>query len=212
MPLLMIALAAAAVNWADAAPVPGRCAEPAADNAGKPGCFLTVEMPMDNPPPSLWWHIYEFGTLADAKRAAGAHGAGAAASSSHGRAWVYVLGDAEESVSGGTRKAVIGPLALPAGRPVTARFMESSFTPGMRTRIHSHPGPEAFYVLEGEQCMETPEERRKLGPGETFVVPPGPHVQAAPKGRKNILLVLYPREAPWMTMEPRWTPSQFCAD
>jgi quercetin dioxygenase-like cupin family protein len=210
--LLTIAFAAAVVNWADAAPVPGQCAAPAAENVGKPGCFLTVEIPIDNPQSRLWWHIYEFETLADAERAAAARGDGTAASSSHGRAWVYVLGGRRESVRGGTRKAVIGPLVLPAGVPVTARFMESVFTPGMRTRIHSHTGPEAFYVLEGEQCMETPVQRRKLGPGETFVVPPGPHVQAAPKGRKNILLVLHPRAAPWMTLEPAWTPSQFCAD
>ena len=60
----------------------------------------------------------------------------------------------------------------------------------MRTRVHSHPGPEAFYVLEGEQCMETPAQKRKLRAGESFIVPPGPHVQAAAHGRRNIALVL----------------------
>ncbi len=67
-------------------------------------------------------------------------------------------------------------------------FLESVFPPGMRTRVHSHPGPEAFYVVEGQQCMETPSERRKLNAGESFVVQPGPHVQTAPGGRKNIAL------------------------
>lgn len=143
MSLLTIALAATAVNWADAAPVPGQCAAPAAENVGKPGCFLTVEIAMENPPPSVWWHIYEFKSLAAARQAAAVHGARAAASSSHGRAWVYILGGAKEPVRGGARKAVIGPLALPAGGPVTARFMESVFTPGMRTRIRPSRNPRA---------------------------------------------------------------------
>jgi quercetin dioxygenase-like cupin family protein len=81
----------------------------------------------------------------------------------------------------------------------------------MRTRVHSHPGPEAFYVIDGEQCMETPTQRRKLQAGESFIVLPGPHLQAAPKGRRNLVLVLHGPDEPWMSMESQWTPSQFCA-
>jgi quercetin dioxygenase-like cupin family protein len=90
--------------------------------------------------------------------------------------------------------------------------MESIFTPGMRTRVHSHPGPEAFYVVDGEQCVETPKARQKLRAGDTFIVAPGPHVQAAAKGRRNLTLALYPAGSAWMTLETSWTPSQFCAD
>jgi quercetin dioxygenase-like cupin family protein len=213
MPLLALVLASA-VNWADAPPVPGRCAAPAIENVDKAGCFLAAQIQIDAAPAQLWWHVYEFQSAELADAVVAAEWAGkrwAVTTKSHGRIWVHLLGEAEEHVSGGARRAVIGPLSVPKGQPVTARFMESIFTPGMRTRVHSHSGPEAFYVLEGEQCMETPGERRKLGPGETFIVPPGPHVQAAPNGRKNILLVLHPRDEPWMKLEPYWKPSQFCA-
>ncbi len=64
----------------------------------------------------------------------------------------------EDAGAGGQRRAKIGPLEVPNG-PVTAHFPEAIFPPGMRTRVHSHPGPEAFYVVEGEQCMERPPTR-----------------------------------------------------
>lgn len=205
-------LLAAAVNWADAPPVPGRCAAPAAENAGKPGCFLTAELRIDAAPAELWWHIFEFpSTEATAPAAAGKRWA--VVTGSHGRSWLHVLGGHEEQAAGATRRARIGPLSTSSeGRPITARFIESIFTPGMRTRVHAHPGLEAFYVLDGEQCMETPQTRGKLRAGETFIVPVGPHVQAAAKGRRNIALVLHAPDAAWMTMAPGWSPSQYCAD
>ena len=203
---------AAIINWADAAPVPGQCAEPAAGNAGRAGCFLVAELhiaPRDTP---IWWHLHEFRS-ASAAAAASANLADTTTASSHGRFWVHVLGGGPQSpLASGTRVASVGPLVVPAGVPLLARFIESEFSPGMRTRVHSHPGPEAFYVLEGEQCMETPSTKRRLRTGEIFIVPPGPHVQAAPRGRKNLAVILSATGQEWMTMEPDWTPSQYCAE
>lgn len=210
MSLFALLAAAAVVNWAEASPVPGQCAAPAAENVGKPGCYGVGEIQIEAAPAELWWRIYEFDTLA-AAQAAGAGVRWSLAAASHGRSWLHVIGGPEAAPAGGVRRAVIGPLAAPAGQTVSARFMESVFTPGMRTRVHSHAGPEAFYVVEGEQCMETPADRRKLKAGETYVVAPGPHLQAAAKGRKNLVLVLTPKGAPLMAMEAGWTPSQFCA-
>ena len=208
--LVAALLAAAVVNWAEAPPVPGQCVAPAAENVGKPGCFRAAEIRIDAAPAELWWHVREYPNVASAEAAAIGH-RWAATATSHGRAWLFALGGRDERFAGGRRRARVGPLRPPAGEVVTARFMESTFTPGMRTRVHSHGGPEAFYVVDGEQCVETPSQRRKLGAGDTFVVPPGPHVQAAARGRKNITLVLYPSQSAWMTLERDWTPSQYCA-
>ena len=101
-------------------------------------------------------------------------------------------------------------MRLPVGKPMMARFLESDFPPGMRTRVHSHPGPEGFYVLAGEQCMDTPAGGRAIKAGHTFIVASGPHVQSAPSGRKNIAVIFYPPGVPWMRMETGWSPSTFC--
>jgi quercetin dioxygenase-like cupin family protein len=129
---------------------------------------------------------------------------------SHGRNWLYVLNESGEKIDFGMHRVTIGPLELPAGRPVTIRFIESVFPPGMQTRVHAHPGVEAFYVIEGEQCMETPAERIRIPAGQSFVVPGGPHVQTSPKGRRNLAILAIPDGEPWMMLETGWKPSEFC--
>src|SRR3989442_14747881 len=44
-----------------------------------------------------------------------------------------------------------------AGEKYSAQYMEAVFTPGMKGATHMHPGPEAWYTLSGETCLETPE-------------------------------------------------------
>lgn len=68
--------------------------------------------------------------------------------------------------------------------------MESLFPPGMRTRVHSHSGPEAFYVIDGEQCTATPAGERRTRVGESTVVTAGAHLQAAPRGRRSMVMIL----------------------
>jgi len=36
---------------------------------------------------------------------------------------------------------------------------------------HTHPGPEIFYVLTGEQCLETPNGAQRARAGEGMVAP-----------------------------------------
>ncbi|PSJ36276.1 hypothetical protein C7I55_26640 [Sphingomonas deserti] len=88
--------------------------------------------------------------------------------------------------------------------------MESWFTPGMRTRAHSHSGPEAFYVIDGEQCTETPTDRQKIQAGESYIVPKGAHLQAAPKGRRSLVVILAPEGEPWMKLTSDWAGTDFC--
>jgi mannose-6-phosphate isomerase-like protein (cupin superfamily) len=105
----------------------------------------------------------------------------------------------------------MGPLRPgPVGAPVTPRFLESWFPPGMRTRVHAHSGAEVFYVVEGEQCVETPRARARIGAGQSHIVAAGPHSQSAPNGRRSIVLLAVPRDAPWMQLRDDWRPTDFC--
>jgi quercetin dioxygenase-like cupin family protein len=40
--------------------------------------------------------------------------------------------------------------------------------PGDNSRVHTHPGPEGWYVLAGEQCLETPDGANKARAGGTM--------------------------------------------
>ncbi len=193
-------------------PIPGQCAEPARENAGKPGCYLAAEVRIDEPPEAIRWHLFRFPDEAGANAAAAGH-RWAAVTFAHDRIWLHVF-SAEPTVSaeGGEPVAAIGPMQLPQGRPVVARLLEAIFPPGMTTRNHSHPGPEAFFVVDGQQCVETAEEQRMLGPGESYHFGTGiDHVQSSPGGRRNMALVFHPAGEPWMELSPEWTPSGFCA-
>lgn len=189
-------------------PVPGMCSAPADQNVERAGCYLSTELDVSGAPESLFWQIYEFTDRREAAREAARH-RWATTVVAHQRTWLYVLSEHGEPIRGGAKKASIGPLRKPSGT-VHARFMEANFPPGMRTRVHSHGGPEAFYVVEGEQCMDSPSDRQKLMAGSTYIINGGPHVQTAPHGRRNLVLVLAPTNQPWSVVRTDWTPSHFC--
>lgn len=195
---------------AEGPPVPGLCSAPVPANRDAPGCYQTGEIDLIGAPPSLYWHVYETASL-DAAQIEALRHQWAAVAQAHSRTWLYVLGGPEESVGGGAqRRALIGPLSVPEG-PVTAHFSEAIFPPGMRTRVHSHPGPEAFFVVEGEQCMETSSDEILIPAGGTYIVPGGPHLQAAPHGRRNLVLILAPKDAPFVVPGGGgWSPTGFC--
>lgn len=200
----------AAAHHGVRSPVPGACTDPASENVGKPGCYMAGEITIENPPAVLYWNVYSFNDAPAAAKAASAY-PWSFTTQSHGRHWAHVIAPTEVRMTGGRRAAVVGPMAMDAGKTVRARFLESFFPPGMRTSVHSHPGPEGFYVIDGVQCMETPEGKQKLEAGDTLIVPARQtHFQAAPKGRRNIAVVFYPPGEPWMKMEQGWAPSRYC--
>lgn len=190
-------------------PVPGLCAAPAADNVGKAGCYLSAQLPIEAGQGPVWWHIAEF-TDRPAAQAEAARHQHATVVTAHGRHWLYVIGEQAEAVQTGTRHAAIGPLWRPTSGPVTVRFLESIFPPGMQTRAHAHPGPEAFYVVEGEQCMDSPSGQARIGVGESYILESGPHLQAAPTGRRNLVALILPAEESWMSLTPDWIPTSYC--
>ena len=206
--LTPILLLAAVLGQGDVPPVPGLCSAPVPADRETPGCYQTSQIDLGDVRSELYWQIYQFPTQAVATAEAARHRWSTVARA-HSRFWLYVLGGVSEPIRGGFKRATIGPLYPPAG-PVTAHFSEAIFPHGMQTRVHSHPGPEAFYVVEGEQCMETPTDKRRITAGGTYVVERGPHIQAAPTGRRNLVLILSPKGQPAVIPGGDWRPTGFC--
>lgn len=210
MPVFALALAALAAVATPSPAVPGACVEPASANVGKPGCFLAAEIAIASPPPQLYWDVFEFPGRAEAEQAAALH-PWSRVIEAHGRIWLLSVSAASVTTprSAGL-KAHSGPVTIAPGGPVTIRLLESWFPPGMKTRVHAHPGPEIFYVVDGEQCVETPDARARIKAGETFVVEGGPHLQAAPGGRRNLVMVVVPKGKPWIQLLDDWQPQGYC--
>jgi hypothetical protein len=102
----------------------------------------------------LFWRLENFPTLAEAQAAAGPTGL---AADSGGKVWLFTLGPAGGSSTGGTKVAEVGPIPTVVATHYLLRINEASGPPGSITTVHTHPGSEAFYVLAGEQSIRTPQ-------------------------------------------------------
>jgi quercetin dioxygenase-like cupin family protein len=178
---------------------------------GKAGCYLVATTSVGVfPALSVYWHLYEYAGRAEAEAAAAPR---SAVVESQGRMWVYTIAGKDWQPRSGKRVAVVGPLSVPAGRQYTARYMEAMFEPGMRTAVHRHSGAEAWYLLTGAQCLETPEGITVVKAGEAAVVREGPPMILSSVGnetRRSVLLVLHDSTQPWTSSATDWKPAGRC--
>jgi quercetin dioxygenase-like cupin family protein len=93
--------------------------------------------------------------------------------------------------------------------------MEAVFKPGMTAPAHLHSGPEAWYALGGETCLETSDGRMQIGRagGPAVIAPMGLAMHLTAIGteqRRSIVLILHQSSEPATTMVHDWTPKGLC--
>ena len=118
---------------------------------------------------ATYWHLYAFASRGTAETASSATGIIA---EENGRVWLSEFGVREMAPNGGEAVAVVGPLQFPVAKSYTAVLSYAAMRPGDSSRVHTHPGPEGWYVLEGEQCLETPAGASRAGAGQSMTVHP----------------------------------------
>lgn len=196
---------------AASAPPPGACEVPARERASEIGCYLSaVEHLGVLPEGPLYWHLDRYPSRSAAQAAKGPRGT---VVESFGRILLYTIAPEGWRPEGGDRLATIGPLPHEPRTHYTARYMEGAFTPGMRTTVHRHSGAEAWYLLDGAQCLETPDTITVVRAGETALVPAGPPMVLSHLGaetRRSVLLVLHESSQPWVSAVTSWTPKGLC--
>jgi quercetin dioxygenase-like cupin family protein len=186
---------------------------PASERDGRAfGCFIVAAQPLGRlERPATFWHLETFPTRAAAETAKSARGVVLEA---FDKVWLLTIGDAGWRSSGAVHVAEIGPLTITPGRAYTAQFMEAVFRPGMKSRVHRHAGPEAWYTLSGETCLETPDGTLvgRAG-GGSVIVPQGPAMELTATGtetRKALVLILHDSAQPHTSPAPDWTPKGLC--
>lgn len=117
------------------------------------------------PQGELFWRVETFGSLDQAKAAAGEW---SLVAETAGKVWLFTLGPAGGAPSNGTKVAEIGPIPRVSAHQYLLRINDASGPPGSVTHVHSHPGSEAFLVLTGEQSIRGADgvKRVKAGQGE----------------------------------------------
>jgi uncharacterized cupin superfamily protein len=58
---------------------------------------------------------------------------------------------------------------MPRRQPFTLTAALAVLPPGASSLVHAHAGPEAWYLLTGEQCLETATGLKRAGPGQTLI-------------------------------------------
>lgn len=132
-----------------------------------------------------------------------------------GKLWLLSIEDKGwRPPAGGERIAEIGPLPINATEAYSAQYMEAIFSPGMTAPAHIHSGPEAWYTLSGETCLETPQGKQvgRAG-GDYVIVPGGPPMHLTATGtetRRAVVLILHETSKPPTTLVHDWTPKGLC--
>jgi quercetin dioxygenase-like cupin family protein len=185
---------------------------PVAERTGEAGCWIIAHQPVGQlTRPETFWHLDVYATRSEAEAA---QTAGGAVVESLGRIWLLTIADPGWRPSGGERVAEIGPLPIIAGQSYSAQYMEAIFTPGMVAPAHTHAGPEAWYTLAGETCLETPDGKQigRAG-GPPVIVPGGPPMHLTATGteqRRALVLVLHDSSRHATTPEADWIPKGLC--
>jgi quercetin dioxygenase-like cupin family protein len=162
------------------------------------------------PQEPMFWHLDIFRTPAEAAAGKGARGIVLMAFE---RVWLSTIAGANWRPQGGTRVAQIGPLPEISNADYTAHYMETVTDPGHSTSIHRHDGPEIWYTLTGQLCLETADGMAIGHAGESTIALPRVPMRGTTIGsetRRSLVLVLHETSKPWFTPAPDWTPKGFC--
>jgi quercetin dioxygenase-like cupin family protein len=175
------------------------------------GCFnVGVATGLHFSQASVYWHLRTFPSRTAAEAAKSATGI---VVEEDGRVWLSEFGARNRAPRGGQAVAVVGPLRLPAAGSYAAVLSYAVMRPGDDSRVHTHPGPEGWYVLAGTQCLETPAGARRARAGETMTVRSNTPMELSVTGttlRRAFALVIH--DAAQTRGKPSdWKPSGACS-
>lgn len=134
-----------------------------------------------------------------------------------GRVWLLTLGVQGERSKGATFVSEIGPLpAIPLASSYELQVADADFSPAMNPAIskaiHTHSGPEIWYLLTGEQCLETPDGFHRAKAGQGMVAPADTPMQLNITGtekREALFAIIHDAARPATTISG-WQPQGTC--
>ena len=205
--LLCAQLAAQAIHFQD-----DTC-KPVSARTQETGCWILVDNPVGRlTSPEVFWHLDAYPSRLAAQADKGPRGT---IVESFGKAWLMTIEDENWRSAHGNRVAEIGPLQVVAGEKYSALFMEADFTPGMTAPAHKHSGPEAWYAVGGETCLETSDGRKQISKvgNPPVIAPAGISMYLTAIGteeRRSIVIILHRSSQPPVTLVHDWTPKGLC--
>src|SRR2546427_6529094 len=118
-----------------------------------------------------------------------------------GKTWLFtVAGQHAAASSGGVRVAAVDLPPVPQAQSYELLAALAILQPGDDVGVHTHPGPEAWHVLAGEQCLETAVGLSRAHTGQTMVAPAASPIKLVITGsslRRAVFIVVPVRGPPW---------------
>lgn len=182
-----------------------------ADEAVGPACLLSRQQLTSLPAGPLFWHLDKFVSTHAAERAAIST---STVVDAFGSIWLFTIGSRTWRPREGVHVSDIGPLPVEPARAYAAEYLRSVFRPGMNAPLHLHSGPEAFYSVSGDSCLETPDGiQLGRGPGNALIIKGGPPMLLMAIGkvpRRGFALILHDASQPPTTLTHSWQPRGLC--
>ncbi|CAM3134289.1 Cupin domain-containing protein [Sphingomonas antarctica] len=196
-----------------AAPVWGQATTRActlSEEAG-PACMLARKDLPSLPSGQAFWHLDRFKSKGAAHKAAGP---ASTVVEAFGAVWLFTIEQAKWRAKGGKSVSVIGPLPIEPASNYSAEYLRSIFKPGTKAPLHTHSGPEAFFAVSGDTCLETPDGVQiGRGPGNSLLIKSGPPMLLMAIGkdpRRGFALILHDASRPPTTLTQAWQPTRLC--
>ena len=185
------------------------CIENSPERRGEIGCSIVEKKRL---PPTLkepaFWHIDQFDSP---DRAQAAVGPSSIAFEAHGAWWLMSVGPETNDHHGGRHVAEVNLSPLPKAGAYSMLVISAYIPAGMTSRVHFHSGVEAFYTVDGEQCLETKDKAFPMKKGDTLVVPTGTTMRLVATGtkpRRAFAVIVYDSSKPPVTRLPMDTAAQ----
>jgi len=177
-----------------------------------PACLLARKQFPSLPTGQVFWHLDRFPSRDAAGRAGTTTSVVADA---FGLTWLFTLAKAGWRPNGGEHVATIGPLPIAPASSYAAEYLRSIFKPGTTAPLHVHSGPEAFYAVSGDTCLETP-NGVQIGrrPGNSMMIKAGSPMLLMAIGevpRQGFALIIHDATQPPTTLTQAWHPTGLCS-
>ncbi|NGZ83995.1 hypothetical protein [Duganella aceris] len=186
-------------------------ADSLSDERPGPACLIARRDLGDLGGQPVYWGLYTYPTMQAARQDSASGGEVIAA---FGKIWLFTVGAKSARALHGEHVAEVGPVSVSNNTAYAAEFLKSTFSPGMTAPIHVHSGPEAFYAVSGETCLETPDGVQVgRGAGNSLIVQGGPPMLLMALGhepRKGFAMILHDAALPPTTLVHDWTPKGLC--
>jgi len=124
--------------------------------------------------PAFWRFDLESETFADFSAARRAETSLSVVAEARGKVWLLTIGPKGTRTPGATFVTEVGPLLIPAASEYEMIVLDGDLPANANVLVHTHSGPEAWYVLSGKQCLDLPGRAVRAIAGEGMFAPADP--------------------------------------